>query len=134
MPRDHSRKQGGAAKDMNMLQVKPATAQWKAILRASGALFFLVPFLVNAAFAQMEPGPLPVRQASTAMDSMLYEYEADRVVDDIATGRVVFTGNVVLKYPRCGTARGTHRSSPGGAASGGRGASGLHRQENHWYA
>ncbi len=83
---------------MNMRHVKPATAHWKAIQRASGALFLLVLFAVDPAFAQMFPGPLPARQASTALDSLLYEYAADRVVVDIARGRVVFTGNVVLKY------------------------------------
>ena len=50
-------------------------------------------------FPQTKPGPASrsVRRRPT-LDSMLYEYAADRVVDDVATGRVVFTGNVVLKY------------------------------------
>ena len=83
---------------MTKLKVKPATVHRKAIHLASSALFFLVLFPGDAAFAQLEPGPLPVRQVAAALDSLLYEYAADRVVDDIATGRVVFTGNVVLKY------------------------------------
>lgn len=83
---------------MNLHPLHPATARLKAIHRASGALLFLAPFLVSTALAQMAPGPTRVRPAATAMDSMLYEYSADRVEEDVAAGRVVFTGNVTLKY------------------------------------
>ena len=83
---------------MNSHQLHPATARWKAIRCASGALLFLAPFLVSTAIARTAPGPFLFRPAATAMDSMLYEYSADRVEDDVAAGRVVFTGNVVLKY------------------------------------
>ena len=83
---------------MNSIHTQPATAVWKAYRRVSGPLFFLLLFQVNAAIAQMEPGPLTVRRDTSAQDSLLYEYAADRVEDDIAAGRVVFRGNVVLKY------------------------------------
>ncbi len=83
---------------MTKSRVNTATVIRKAIHVASAALVFLVVCPGNVAFAQGEPGPLPVRRDATAPDSLLYEYEADQVVDDIATGRVVFTGNAVLKY------------------------------------
>ena len=76
----------------------PATAIWKACRRVSGPSVFLLLLPVNAAFAQMEPGPHTVRRETSAPDSLIYEYAADRVEDDIAAGRVVFTGNVILKY------------------------------------
>ena len=83
---------------MRPLYVNPATAFRKAYRRVSSPLFFLLLFPVDMAVAQMAPGPPAVRGETSAQDSLLYEYAADRVEDDVAAGRVVFTGNVVLKY------------------------------------
>ena len=119
---------------MNPHQSHPATARWKAIHRASVALLFLAPFLVSTAIARTAPGPFLFRPAATAMDSMLYEYSADRVEDDVAAGRVVFTGNVVLKYRDVELRAGRIVLYRESEAPGGRGSAGFLRGENHWNA
>ncbi len=62
--------------------------------RVVGSLYAISLFLCGAGnlWAQMKPA-VPAQT-----DSTRYEYEADRVVDDLTAGRVVLEGKVVLRF------------------------------------